>query len=231
MIKLDIYALKIPFRISSDEFNQWMLLISKEKQERVMKFRKQEDAYRSVLADILIRTAIYRTYNIPIEEISYAYNSYGKPFLQGYSHIHFNVSHSGDWVIGALSNSMVGIDIEKIEPLEIEIAKSVFSTLEYDDFITKKREEQLSYFYDLWTLKECYVKVVGQGLSISLQSFSIRKNEEGIKLLQKNILVDPFFKQYSLDSQYKVSVCSLLNQFPKEIIIEEYASFRREFLA
>lgn len=223
--------MKIPSQLSTNEFNQWMLRVSKEKQERVIKLRKREDAYRTLLADILIRTVIYRTYNIPIEEISFACNSYGKPFLKGFSHIHFNVSHSGDWVIGALSNnSMVGVDIEKIQPLEVDMVKSVFSTLEYHDFITKKREEQLSYFYDLWTLKESYVKALGQGLSISLQSFSIKKNEEGIKIFQNNILADPFFKQYNLDSQYKVSICSLLNQFPKEIKIEEYASMQRELL-
>ena len=40
--------------------------------------------------------------------LSFGVGSYGKPFLQGNSSLHFNVSHSGDYIIVAVDDSTVG---------------------------------------------------------------------------------------------------------------------------
>jgi 4'-phosphopantetheinyl transferase len=109
--------------------------------------------------------------------------------------IHFNISHAGEWVLCAISNTEIGIDIELIQPIDLDIAKYYFSEVEYMDLQRKEGAEKVSYFFDLWTLKESYIKARGMGLSIPLKDFCIRITHEGITFSGKEMNENWFFKQ------------------------------------
>jgi len=99
-------------------------------------------------------------------------NRNGKPYLaQG--GFYFNLSHSADFAALVLSDEEVGIDIEKREPPKIAVAKRFFSKPEYDWLARHPGN-----FYDLWVLKESYVKALGTGLTTPLSSFSIVVGDE-----------------------------------------------------
>ncbi|MGE2643814.1 4'-phosphopantetheinyl transferase family protein, partial [Escherichia coli] len=119
-----------------------------------------------LIADLLVRSLIIRKYSISNEEIEFKNNLYGKPYLHNFSNFEFNVSHSGDWVVCAVDKFSIGIDVELIKPIEFEIAKSFFAEAEYNDLLSIEPLRKLDYFYDLWTIKESYVKVLGEGLTI-----------------------------------------------------------------
>lgn len=82
--------------------------------------------------------------------------------------IYFNVSHSGDIALCALSNTPVGCDVEKVTSAPMEIAKRYFSDREcqYIESATSV-EEKNRRFFRLWTAKESYVKMTGEGMSVS----------------------------------------------------------------
>jgi len=156
------------------------------------------------------------------ENIFFNYTYFGKPFLPGADNFHFNISHSGEWVVCATDEKPVGIDIERVSPIDVDIAKNYFSAGEYADLLAKKASEQSACFYDLWTLKESYIKQNGKGLSIALDSFSIRIDEEKnvIFLSEKEVSQAVFFRQYLLDENYKMAVCSMTNFFEEiEIVL------------
>ncbi len=67
----------------------------------------------------------------------------------------------------------VGVDIEKIRPIDFAIAERFFTASEYRLLMDTAEQERLQLFYTLWTLKESYIKFVGKGLSIPLDSFAI----------------------------------------------------------
>nr|WP_234447709.1 4'-phosphopantetheinyl transferase superfamily protein [Viridibacillus soli] len=100
---------------------------------------------------------IIRKYNVLNEEIEFQNNFYGKPYLQGFYKLEFNISHSGEWVVCAIDKFSIGVDIEMIKPIEFDIAKCFFTEEEYDDLLTVDSLKRLDYFYDLWTIKESYV--------------------------------------------------------------------------
>nr|WP_176527305.1 4'-phosphopantetheinyl transferase superfamily protein [Bacillus cereus] len=179
------------------------------------------DVNRTLIGDLLIRSLICQKYKINNEEIRFKYNEYGKPFVENFSDFHFNLSHSGEWVVCTTANFNVGIDIEKVSEIEaLKLAKEFFSADEFYDISNMNSDEQISYFYDLWTLKESYIKTIGKGLYTQLNSFSIKKESRAL-ILYKNIPKNFYFKQYNIDPNYKLSACATRDEFPQEIIIKD----------
>jgi 4'-phosphopantetheinyl transferase len=212
-----VFALKIPTFIDSKITNSFLKLIGEKKRRRIERFRHIEDAYRSLLGEVLARKIIEKMTGIPSDKIKILQDHYGKPFLAEFEDIiHFNISHSGEWVAVIIDSASVGIDVEEIVPINLVIAPSIFSIQENLDLWQKPERERIGYFYDLWTLKECYLKAVGIGLSLPTKTFTIRKLSKG------TIEIDPpttrfCFKQYELDPKYKLSVCSTSPHLPDRI--------------
>lgn len=203
-------------------FNKLLANISSEKQVRIKKFARPDDAKRTLLADILVRSVVASELNVNNKTIEFDANKYGKPFLKGNFGIHFNVSHSEDWVVCVVDDEPVGIDIEKIKPVELGIAARFFSDHEYKMLMAKSPKDRQNFFFDLWTLKESYIKAVGEGLSLPLKSFTVsflEKNEIMVK--SGNILTNWTLKQYHLDPGYKMAVCAANKAFPVNIVIKK----------
>lgn len=202
-----LYAINISKGIEPKTFAKLLQYVSKEKQERIKKIISNKDALRSLIGDILIRYIICRKFSILNENIVFEVNEYGKPSLKNFKDFYFNISHAGDWVVCVVGESDVGVDVELVKDIELNIANSFFSTEEYQDLMLQPEEERVDYFYELWTLKESYIKAVGKGLSMPLNSFYIVKNNNVIKVVSKNNPDNFCFKQYFLDSKHKLAIC------------------------
>ncbi|MCC5468315.1 4'-phosphopantetheinyl transferase superfamily protein [Pelosinus sp. Bkl1] len=139
-------------------------------------------------------------------------NKYGKPFLQYYPEFQFNISHSEELIVCAINNSQVGIDVEKVKDVDgIKLTKRFFSNEEYEEI----RQEKIG-FFELWTLKESYIKAIGKGLFLPLDSFTIKKQDD--KILLKSVfshVVD--FRQYNIYPDYKLAVCSIKEKYNNKV--------------
>ncbi len=191
-----------------------LTLVSPKKRSKVENFIYKEDKCRSLIGEILVRKIICQKLELSNDQIVFKTNSYGKPYLVGYPDFHFNISHAGDWVVCAVDKKQVGVDIEKIKPIDYKIAKRFFSKQEYQDLM---RKESLDYFYKLWTLKESYIKAMGKGLSIPLDLFTIKVDKGEIKFSSEKY-TPGYFKQISLDNDYILSVCSFDQLAIKKIL-------------
>jgi len=205
---MKIYVVKT-FDITEEKLQNLCLLISSEKKHKIDKFINKEDKIRTLIGEILIRTIIVKQLGIKNENIKFEKNKYGKPYLKEYPMINFNISHSGDFVVCATHDKPIGIDIEEIKKIEYgNISKNFFALSEFNYIIKQKLDIQLSKFYEIWTLKESYIKCCGQGLSIPLKSFSIEVDKyEGIKVIINEGYDDHTFKIFDIILGYKMAVC------------------------
>lgn len=207
---MDINILKIEdFKNSNiDKLENY---ISKEKREKVNKFYKIEDKVRGLYGELLIRKMIIEKLNIKNKDIVLKTSKYGKPYLQGFENLFFNISHSGKYVVCSLDCNLIGIDIEEIQPIDAEgIAKNSF-TFKEQNYILKedKLEEKIKRFYEIWTLKESFIKCVGKGLYMPLDSFSIYPDEKNNLILEYSEDKNKYsLKRIEVDKEYKMSVCS-----------------------
>jgi len=114
----------------------------------------------------------------------------------------------------------VGIDVESVRPLSkmMRIAARFFSEKERSYLETKPEHQRLEAFFDLWTLKESYIKAVGTGLSRPLKSFSVVPTDDDSATLEsERDEAFRFFRRYTLLEGYKVAICSREARFPEEI--------------
>ncbi|RED56621.1 4'-phosphopantetheinyl transferase family protein [Cohnella lupini] len=218
---MEIFAVKRENHALVPSREAMMRLLTEEIQKRVIRFREWEDAERVIVADFLVRFLFSRKTGSNINDIVIERDGYGKPFIRNKEQLHFNVSHSGNWVVCAIDNQAVGIDVEQVRPLETEeLAMRFFSNEEYQAIVDKPLEQRLESFYDLWTLKESFVKAEGKGLFIPLNSFTIKIRNDRITVKHSNAKEDNnkyFFKRYLIDEDYRMSACGSTPEFPSRI--------------
>lgn len=100
--------------------------------------------------------------------------------------LYFSLSHTRGMVCCAISKIMeIGCDVELVQPrkYEKELAARVFTKDEKSSYDDLRGDNQRGYFYKSWTLKESYVKAVGQGLRIPFTSLSFTKAVELNRLI------------------------------------------------
>jgi 4'-phosphopantetheinyl transferase len=183
----------------------------------------EENAFRAMKIEWLIKTIIHEKLKIQPEEIIISRNVYGKPYLTNKSNFHFNVSHSGKWSVCAVGDRPLGIDIELIDRINMKTAEKIaerfFSKEECEELFLRDYKDRLAYFCEIWTLKESFLKALGKGLTNPLNSFTIKKRDTGIEL--KSCLYTKYcFEQYNIDRDYRMAVCSKDSNFASEIIFK-----------
>ena len=227
-----IYVTKI-LDISDEVIGKLCLSIDSEKRGKVEKLVNKKDKIRTLIGEILIRTEIVKEIGIRNEYIKFGKNQYGKPYVKGHPNFNFNISHSGDFVLCAIDDKPIGIDVEEVKAFEYQdIAKSFFTTSEFNYIIKKDSESHLSKFYKIWTLKESYVKCCGQGLSIPLKSFSVHIDKyENVKVITNNEYKENTLKIFDIDEGYKIAVCSLNKEISASIIRIEQNNLLNGYLA
>lgn len=135
----------------------------------------------------------------------------GKPEIEG---ICFNLSHSDEYVICSTSEKTLGCDIEKIRQVKKGFETRFFSEREVL-YLNQFREDKLNQFFRLWTMKESYMKMTGEGMTLALNRFEFIFDNE-IKVYRDGILCNCFIKEYEIPN-YKISVCSEDSIFADEI--------------
>ncbi len=167
--------------------------------EKLTKMHSKRAIRQSMGARLLLYAVLAQQFpQIPLPP-TMTENRNGKPYLtQG--DLYFNLSHSGDYAALVISDEEVGVDIEKLEPPKIAVAKRFFSKPEYD-WLAKHPMN----FYDLWVLKESYVKALGTGLTTPMSSFSIVVGDE-ILLAGDNGSAFCFYL-FNQPQEYRLAVC------------------------
>jgi len=140
---VEVYATKITRNIGEDEYSKLLEAVSEEKRCRVKKIKKFDDALRTLLADAMLRVTLVKEFGLKNSDIVFYKNEFGKPFLKG-KNIFFSISHSGEWASIAVDCDNLGVDIEKVRDINLNVAKRFFSMEECNDMM--KKDDKIDYF-------------------------------------------------------------------------------------
>ena len=144
---------------------------------RAERFRFQHLRVAYITSHGLLRRLLTRYVDVNPGELRFKYNEHGKPyFADPNCNLRFNLSHSG--TLGACAFALdceIGIDIEQIRAMPdlFAIARRFFGPDEFRDLESVAENEREAAFFNCWTRKEAYVKAIGGGLSVPLESFRV----------------------------------------------------------
>ncbi|MDR2546176.1 MAG: 4'-phosphopantetheinyl transferase superfamily protein [Lachnospiraceae bacterium] len=178
----NIYTQNI--RLITDEtITKWLTLLPTARREQLEKYHFHDDLVRSLTGEAMVRITTsakvgQAPWDLIIERAVPRQKAEGlKPFFPDCPDIHFNISHSGDWVVCAISDFEVGIDVEELYERRISPAliKRVLTVSEQAHWQSLPEHEQVRAFYDLWTKKEAYVKCLGSGLTLDIGAIDINE--------------------------------------------------------
>lgn len=226
---MDIYAVCIRRNTEKIDYEPLLPYVSDSRKRAAVRYAHSVDALRTVLGEALARVAICRRLQVVNKRLVFGKNPFGRPLLLEPDGYDFNVSHAGDWVVCAFADQGVGIDVEQIRPLDLTIAQRYFAPGEYAALLDKPTDaEQLQYFFQVWTLKESYVKAIGEGLSIPLDAFEVaagkRLADDTAMAELKSGQPHAYFYQSFLDDAHILSLCMFAFEKP-QITMLDFADF------
>ncbi len=198
--------------------------VSADRIERSRKYKAEIDRRRSLGVEVLLNYALQETYPFLSVPVKLEKDVHEKPHLLSFfdrtqsfepDRIEFSLSHSGSYAACAIAPVPVGIDIERHKSDNAGVARRFFTRGECEDITDDER------FYLYWTLKESFLKAVGQGLSLPMNSFSVILNGKEKPATYVHQVNDHayFGKLYEMEAGYSLAVCAQdLSDFPPEII-------------
>lgn len=214
---IDVYLLSAEALREEAIYGQSFAKLDAERRKKVEQAKRAEDKILRMGAGLLLQYAVKRRLEgtadegpvfvygekrvnckqVSLEEVlseireplefSYKYGPHGKPYLEQYPEVFFSLSHSGEYVICALSEKEVGADIQMIPQYrpdrlkrEQNILDRFFSETEAKQVADIGTEKGRRNFYRIWAAKEAFMKLTGKGLSRGLDTFFVNPETESV---------------------------------------------------
>lgn len=158
---------------------RWGTLLSAAERQRLQRFHFADHRRRYQIGHGALRAILGGYMRVEPTAIDFQQGPRGKPYVAGKGPF-FNLSHSGKLALIAIAQVEVGLDVEKVRHLEslIEIANKHFSPCEFAALQPLAGEARELAFYRCWTRKEAYIKALGEGLSMPLDTFDVSLDAE-----------------------------------------------------
>lgn len=206
---MKVYLTDITPLLDKETFERMLELVSHERRLKAEQYHFMKDKALSLGAGILMQ---YGFKQFGIDAYVLDYNEYGKPYLKPpFDNIYFNLSHSGNYVMGVFGDVENGCDIEKIANVSFEISKYCFSEEEQEILIHSTNQSYC--FYALWTRKESLSKAMGTGLLNEMRhKLAVNGKDEFISISGQSY----YLRSYPLPDEYVGSVCSLKQDFSEK---------------
>jgi 4'-phosphopantetheinyl transferase len=154
-------------------------LLSDDERARAARFLVEGHARRFMVAHARLRQQLAAELNMAPADLTFATGEHGKPRLaaeQAGAGLEFNLSHSGSLgLVGWAWKRAIGVDIEFWRPTtdEAALVRRFFSASEIAAYERLAPPQRTEAFFNCWSRKEAYVKAVGRGLGLPLDSFDV----------------------------------------------------------
>lgn len=156
--------------------------------------------------------------DIGITQYEVILNEHEKPYLKEYEDIFFNLSHSGNVAICAISDRELGADVQQLKTFSDSLIKRAFDEREisYIESTYKEASEKSRAYTKLWTIKESVMKYYSSGLSMDPIKIHVDFGEKtGVLCSETDCGQLKFF--YRSIGDVQLTICSKYNNFFKVI--------------
>jgi 4'-phosphopantetheinyl transferase len=163
-------------------------LLSADEHEQCSRYVQSVDRVRAAAARGSLRIVLAKYTDEDPRALPIATGAYGKPFLERTAEIQFNISHTDDRALIAVSRGIrVGIDIERIREVRNldTILDAFFGDEERASLLPREGRDRTRAFFVLWTRREACAKAMGLDLFDFLARFTLApfdRNESGTRV-------------------------------------------------
>jgi 4'-phosphopantetheinyl transferase len=168
--------------VSDASLREAVALLSPAERSRLGRLRRDVDRRAFALAHALLRKTLSPLIGSEPESLTFEADVYGKPRLTPPTDVSFSLSHTNGLVACAVARGReLGLDAEAIDrQMEIQRVATRFFTAREACYVSQGESEQTrDRFFEVWTLKEAFLKATGRGLSQSLDAISFGLEENG----------------------------------------------------
>lgn len=162
-------------------------LLADDEKRQMSRFHYDRHKCQFLITRALIRSCLSLYHDVRPAEWVFARNAYDKPFIAAPDPgipVHFNISHASGLIICAFAREhAIGVDVEhskRTTQAALRRLSSYFSADEIKMLEDLPENLQIQRFFDIWTLKESYIKARGGGLSIPLGKFSFEITDDSL---------------------------------------------------
>ena len=158
-----------------------LALLSEEERAKADRFAFAHDRDCFVAAHALVRATLSDFFARAPQDWAFVTNAWGKPRIDASdasARLCFNLSHTrGHVAVAVALDREVGVDVERVAPARAdeEVARQLFAPAEFADFQKEPEAGRVAAFFDVWTLKEAYIKAVGLGVALPLKDFAFTR--------------------------------------------------------
>jgi 4'-phosphopantetheinyl transferase len=167
---------RIPLVQPTEMIDACRALLSPDECRRADRYRFEPPRRRFTVTRAALRQCLAAILAADPLSLQLAAGPHGKPYLSAMPGLHFNVSHSHDAALCAITTvGPVGVDIEHIRPLRDAdaIARHKFAPEEYAVWAALPDDQRLAAFFACWSRKEAFIKATGEGLYRPLSDFVV----------------------------------------------------------
>jgi 4'-phosphopantetheinyl transferase len=196
-------------RVSDEVFELWLNKVPQFRQDVILRHHFREDRVRSLCAYLLLCAGLGRIVE------SFSYNEHNKPLLSD-ENLHVNLSHAKSAVVAGFSKTPIGVDVEFIRKTYPRIVcKRVFTSAEIVQI--ENADNPTFAFFKFWTLKESFVKCLGQGLSFPLKTVEFQLTNEKVDCTDNRFVFSTFTQ-----NEHQISVCATTEHLVKKLSFEDF---------
>lgn len=136
----------------------------------------KEKHLEHMIGEKLLETGLKREYGFDLKYEPRAEGEHGKPFLSLRPGIHYNISHSGKYVLCIIADQEVGIDVQIHKDANYErMLERMVPEDEAREIMDG--DKPVEAFFVQWVLREAYIKWTGEGLSRDMRTISMDEGE------------------------------------------------------
>ena len=197
-----LYASDITALKSDEKFMALLPKLTERRREKMRAYAHRNDALRSMAAELLLFHALTES-GVEHSGLHICETEDGKPYLEGVRDFHFNLSHSGNLAVCAVSSLPVGCDVQEITDVKLDIARR-FTPEEYGKITALTGDMARDLLFRFWAAKESYIKAVGTGFKTPLNSFSVDLESGEVRGSIGSYRV----REFDAWDNYKCAVCT-----------------------